>query len=130
MVQPVNISDLGRSLLAQVDAREAADLRVLAPIPGISALLGCKDRRTRQLMDEGEIDSVLEGASRRGTIASVYRLIRKRIIASHPAGEPPVKAHNGRALRNREITKTEGLKGGASRSRKALAPHEARGGPA
>jgi hypothetical protein len=130
MVQPVNISDLGRSLLAQVDAREAADPRVLAPIPGISALLGCKDRRTRQLMDEGEIDSVLEGASRRGTIASVYRLIRKRIIASHPAGEPPVKAHNGRALRKREVTKTEGLKGGASRSRKALPQETAGGGPA
>jgi hypothetical protein len=130
MVHAVNISDLGRSLLAQVDAREAADPRVLASIPGISALLGCKDRRTRQLMDEGEIDSVLEGASRRGTIASAYRLIRKRIIASHPAGEPPVKVHHGRALRKREVTKTEGLESGASRSRKALAQETARGGPA
>jgi hypothetical protein len=129
-MQPVNISDLGRSLLAQTDVREAADPRVFASIPDISAMLGCKDRRTRQLMDEGALDSVLEGGSRRGTIASVYRLIRKRIAASHPAGQAPVKAHDGRALRKRQITKTEGSKGGASRSRRALTPQEARGGPA
>jgi hypothetical protein len=122
-MQPVNISDLGHDLLAQTDVRDAADPRMLASISDISAMLGCKDRRTRQLMDEGEIDSVLEGGSRRGVVASVYRLIRKRIIASHPAGEAPVKAHHGRALRGHRLTKThEDLKASAC-------GETARGGP-
>ncbi|HZZ21658.1 MAG TPA: hypothetical protein VFE60_03340 [Roseiarcus sp.] len=128
--QFVNISEVGEALLAQVGAREAADFRVLLSTTDARDMLGCGMRRLTQLMDEGEVDSVLEGRSRRVVASSLYNLIRKRIAASHPAGQAPVKVHDGRALRKREITKTEGLKGGASRPRKALAPHEARGGPA
>jgi hypothetical protein len=128
--QFVNLSEVGKALNAQVDAREAADFRVLLSTADTCAMIGCGPRRLTQLMDGGEIDSVLEGRSRRVVTASVYSLIRKRIAASHPAGQAPVKAHDGRALRKREITKTEGSKDGASRPRRALTPQEARGGPA
>jgi hypothetical protein len=126
--QFVNLSEVGKALNAQVDAREAADFRVLLSTADACALIGCGTRRLTQLMDGREVDSVLEGRSRRVVTASVYNLIRKRIAASHPAGQTPVKAHDGRALRKNKIT--EGSKGGEGRSRKALAPHEARGGPA
>jgi hypothetical protein len=66
-------------------------------------------------MDASEIDSVLEGRSRRVVASSVYDLIRKRIAASHPADRPPLRAHDGRALRKRGITKTEGLEGSGGR---------------
>jgi hypothetical protein len=128
--QFVNLSEVGKALNAQVDAREAADFRVLLSTADACAMIGCGPRRLAQLMDGREVDSVLEGRSRRVVTASVYNLIRKRIAASHPAGQAPVKAHDGHALRKRKITKTEGLKSGASRSRKALPQETARGGPA
>jgi hypothetical protein len=98
-VQFVDISSLGKTLLAQVDVREAKDPRVLATTADGREMIGCGERRFTQLMDAGEIDSVVEGGSRRPVVASIYALIRRRIIASHPAGKLPVKVHDGRGIR-------------------------------
>ena len=132
MQQLDNVSEVGLALIEQIRAQQAADPRVLGTTADGREMIGCGPRRFTQLMDEGEIDLVLEGRSRRPVIASIYDLICRRVAESHPAGEAPAKAHDGRALRKRATTqtKTENLKGGASRPRKALAPHEARGGPA
>lgn len=132
MQQLDNVSEVGLALIEQIRAQQAADPRVLGTTADGREMIGCGPRRFTQLMDEGEIVSVLEGRSRRPVIATIYDLICRRVAKSHPAGEAPAKAHDGRALRKRATTqtKTENLKGGASRPRKALAPHEARGGPA
>jgi hypothetical protein len=125
-----NVSEVGRILIAEIDAREAADQRVLGTTTIGCDMVGCKGRRFTQLMDSGEIPSVLEGRSRRPFMHGIYNLLRRRVAASHPAGKPPAKVHDGRALRRREVTKTEGSEGGTSRSRKALAQETAREGPA
>jgi hypothetical protein len=111
-----NISDVGVALVGQIDAREAVDPRVLLSTADACEMIGCGPRRLTQLMDGHEIDSVLEGRSRRVVTASLYDLIRKRIVASHPADQAPVKAHDGRALRKREVTKFESKGGGRRRS--------------
>jgi hypothetical protein len=130
MQQLDNVSEVGLALIGQIRAQQAADPRVLGTTADGREMIGCGPRRFTQLMDEGEIDSVLEGRSRRPVIASIYDLICRRIAKSHPADQAPRKAHDGRALRGRKTSKTGRSKGGASRSRRAPAPHEARGGPA
>jgi hypothetical protein len=111
-----NVSEVGRILIAEIDAREAADQRVLGTTTIGCDMVGCKGRRFTQLMDSGEIPSVLEGRSRRPFMSGIYNLLRRRIAKSHPADKPPVKAHDGRALRKREVTKSESKGDGLCRS--------------
>jgi hypothetical protein len=57
---------------------------------------GCGERRLHKLMNSGELESVLEGASRRVVASSLYDLICKRAANSHPIGRSAVKVHDGR----------------------------------
>jgi hypothetical protein len=87
---------------------------------------------TQQIKYEraGLLDSFLDGAARRVSIASIYRLLISRAIASHPVDGPPARARfpagryqpRAKTPRARTAAELAGLKkGNEARRREALA---------
>jgi hypothetical protein len=89
------VSDAARAIIASIRAAQAQDDRALIPTRDAMKMLGCSERRLFDLIGSNELLSILEGGSRRIVAASLYDLVCRRAIASHPADGPAARIHDG-----------------------------------
>jgi hypothetical protein len=64
--------------------------------PPAELALGVKATRIAELMNRGELDTILDGKLRRIFVGSVYNYLVRRIITSDPVDGPPAKSPIGR----------------------------------
>ncbi len=72
------------------------DKRIVMSPADAEEALSCGPTHVRDLLDRGELSSILDGKLRRIFVASVYDLLVRRIIQSDPADGPPAKSPIGR----------------------------------
>jgi hypothetical protein len=89
---------------------------------GAGARLQVKATQEIKYEHAGLIDSFLDGTARRVSVASIYRLLISRAIASHPVGGPPARARfpagrYAKKPRPRKPAELEGLRKGNERRR-------------
>jgi excisionase family DNA binding protein len=74
----------------------AADKRMLVSIRDAATMLGCGPRRVYRLIEAGELESLVDGASRRVVTGSLYDFIIRRAALSWPHELQPAKARVSR----------------------------------
>jgi hypothetical protein len=106
-------------ILADIDAKEAADSRFAIKRRAVCEMLDVSMSRVISLEAKGELRSFLEGSERRITVASVYDRLRRLARLAHPAsgaapkGRPsPGQARKPKPVRPRTPQELEGLRKG------------------
>jgi hypothetical protein len=115
---PVNpeapVSPEAAALIADIDRKEADDRRVVVSRKEAMLMLGVKQTKLLQLEAAGILRSIVEGASRRISAASIYARLRAVAVASYPLNADPAKVRRpehmrrGRASKASAVRKCEG----------------------
>ena len=61
-------------------------------------LLACSNTRGYELLSAGELESFLDGRSRKIIVASIHRFIARRLAAERQATEPQTRRQRARRL--------------------------------
>jgi hypothetical protein len=102
----VAVSPVAQSIVNRIREQEARDPSVLKTTHAVREMLGgCSVRHLYNLLNNGEIESVMDGRSRRPVSASVYDYMCRLAVASHPIGAPPAKWHDGRHSLRKPLAK-------------------------
>jgi hypothetical protein len=90
-------------------------------------MLQCSNTRGYELLSAGELDSFLDGRSRKITVESIQRYIARQLELARSV-KPPIQDHDGRDLSRPERAKTlkakQGQPGSNRRRRRAPAVRE------
>jgi hypothetical protein len=90
------LSDAARAKIKALRVEQRRDNRIVMSPADAEAALGVKATRIRELIERGELSSLLDGKLRRIFVASVYDYLVRRIILSDPVDGPPAKSPIGR----------------------------------
>ena len=90
------LSPAAAEKIALLREAQRRDKRIVLSPRDTKEALGVGDTHVRELLDRGELSSILDGKLRRIFAASVYDLLVRRVIASDPADGPPAKSPIGR----------------------------------
>lgn len=69
-------------------------------------MLGCGNTRGYQLLASGELESFLDGRSRKITVASIHAYIARRLTATETNQTAPQQRRRGRPLKKADATVT------------------------
>jgi hypothetical protein len=90
------LSDAARGKIKVLRGDQRRDNRIVMSPADAQAALGVKSTRIQDLMDRGELSSLLDGKLRRILVASVYDYLVRRVIETDPVDGPPAKSPIGR----------------------------------
>jgi hypothetical protein len=92
----IPLSAAAEAKIKVIRAAERRDKRiVMSPRDAVEAGIG-GSTHVRELLERGELSSLLDGKLRRILVASVYDYLVRRAIASDPVDGPPAKSAIGR----------------------------------
>jgi hypothetical protein len=90
--QPLKLSPAAERGVFDWLKREEQDPNLRVRRPVAMQMLGVGQSKLFELEDAGLIDSVMSGGARLIITKSVYRLLIRDVVLSHPYGAPPKKA--------------------------------------
>jgi hypothetical protein len=92
----IQLSDQAAEKIRQLRQAQRNDPRIV--VSTATAAIACDygETKVRELTEVGEFSSIVDGKLRRIFMASVYDHLVRRIIATYPAGGPPLKSPAGR----------------------------------
>jgi hypothetical protein len=97
------LSEAARAEIVALRERQQRDPRVAVAGRVAYQMLGTGATRQRELIEAGELASILDGASRRILVSSIYDYLVRRIVASYPLERPPAKARRFLGKRLHEL---------------------------
>jgi hypothetical protein len=113
MSRPAPVSPEAAALIADIDRKEANDQRVVVSRKAAMLMLSIKQTKLLELENDGILRSIVDGASRRISVASIYSRLRALAIASYPLNAEPAKVRRpmhmrrGRASTGSAVSKRE-----------------------
>jgi hypothetical protein len=90
--QPLKLSPAAERGAFDIMKRQERDLHLRVRRPVAMQMLGVGQSKLFELEDAGLIDSVMSGGARLIVADSIYRLLIRDVVLSHPYGVPPKKA--------------------------------------
>jgi hypothetical protein len=95
--QPLKLSPAAERGVFDFLKRKESDPRLRVRRPVAMQMLGCGQSKLLELEDAGLIDTVMSGGARLIVVDSLYRLLIRDVVLSHPYGAPARKAAAPRA---------------------------------
>jgi hypothetical protein len=96
-----HLSPKAAAVIADIQRAQALDQRVIVSRRVAQTMLSIGQTRLLELEKLGLLHSLLDGASRRITTASVYSYLISKAIESHPWDAPPAKARQPSSMRRK-----------------------------
>jgi hypothetical protein len=90
--QPLKLSPAAERGVFDLTKRQERDLHLRVRRPVAMQMLGVGQSKLFELEDAGLIDSVMSGGARLIVADSIYRLLIRDVVLSHPYGAPAKKA--------------------------------------
>ena len=90
--QPLKLSPAAERGVFDILKRQERDPRLRVRLPVATQMIGVGNSRLFELENAGLIDSVMSGGARLYDVGSLYRLLIRDVVLSHPYGAPAKKA--------------------------------------